>query len=145
MGGGQAKNARAMALGAKGLKGEIRNVTSIFLDFSISHQQDAHIELSDARRPKSMPEMDSPRNSDPRTVYRVIFLMPGWQNMGCWVPSTKHEFLSGFCTRPLGAQPPRLKSDQNSRGSLGGDADFSQLRLRIFGLNSALKRSRSLL
>ena len=86
-----------------------------------------------------MPEMDSPRNSDPRTIYRVIFLMPWCQNMSCWVFSTKHEYLSAFCTRPLRAQPSRLKIDENLAGSLGAIEDFSQLRQRILDLSSALR------
>ena len=37
-----------------------------------------------------------------------------------------------------------LEIDENSARSLGAVEDFSQLRLRIFDLSSALKRARSL-
>ena len=74
----------------------------------------------------------------PRSIYRVIFLMLGCQNTGCWV-------WVHFCTGPLRIWSSRLKIDQNFGGSLGAAADVSELRQRILDLSSALNAGRPLL
>ena len=89
--------------------------------------------------------MDSPRDSDPRTIYRVNFLDDRMAKH--WLLGLKYKTRVSvwLLYSPFEGTAPGLKIDENFARSLGAIEDFSQVPFRILDPSSALNAARALL